>query len=65
MMSMIQAFFIGECLSVSNTNNNIIYNLTTLGAIGEYIDINFSGDYEDYDGNPHTINGIVHLLRDQ
>ncbi len=57
-------FFIGECLSVSNENNDIIYNLTTLGNVGDYIDVNFSGSYEDYDGNPHTITGVVHVLRD-
>lgn len=57
-------FFIGECISVSDTNNNIVYNLNALGNVGEYIDINFSGDYEDYDGNPHTINGVIHVLRD-
>lgn len=54
-----------ECLSASNENNNIIYNLNTLGNVGEYIDINFSGDYEDFQGNPHTITGIIHVLRDQ
>jgi hypothetical protein len=58
-------FNIQECISVSDTNNNIIYNLTSLGAVGEYIDINFSGDYEDFNGNPHTINGSVHVLRNQ
>ncbi|WP_179008902.1 carboxypeptidase-like regulatory domain-containing protein [Winogradskyella forsetii] len=52
------------CLSVSNENNNIIFNLTALGAVGEYIDINFNGLYEDEEGNPHTITGIVHVLRD-
>ncbi|WP_299525705.1 hypothetical protein [Winogradskyella sp.] len=57
-------FTIGECISVSNTNNNIIYNLTALGDVGEYIDINFNGSYEDYQGNPHTITGVVHVLRD-
>ena len=57
-------FFIGECLSVSDTNNNIIYNLNALGAVGEYIDINFSGSYEDFQGLPHTITGVVHVLRD-
>lgn len=57
-------FFIGECLNVGPDNNNIIYNLTSLGDIGEYIDINFSGSYEDYQGIPHTINGVVHVLRD-
>lgn len=58
-------FNIQECLSVSETNNNIIYNLTSIGAVGEYIDINFSGSYEDYNNQPHTINGVVHVLRDQ
>lgn len=57
-------FFIGECLSVSDENNNITYNLSTLGNVGEYIDINFSGDYQDYNGDPHTITGVVHVLRD-
>jgi hypothetical protein len=57
-------FFIGECLSVSNTNNNITYNLNTIGEVGEYIDINFSGSYEDYNGDPHTITGVVHVFRD-
>jgi hypothetical protein len=58
-------FFIGECINMSNTNNNIIYNLTTLGAINEYIDINFSGTYEDFNNVPHTINGVIHVLHDQ
>ena len=57
-------FNIQECIDMSNTNNNVTYNLTSLGAVGEYIDINFSGAYEDYNGNPHTINGVVHVLRD-
>ena len=57
-------FFIGECLSVSNTNNMISFNLTTLGNVGEYIDINFSGAYEDYNNQPHTITGVIHVLRD-
>ncbi|NRB84966.1 MAG: hypothetical protein HRU49_14535 [Winogradskyella sp.] len=57
-------FFIGECLSVSDENNNITYNLSTLENVGEYIDINFSGDYQDYNGDPHTITGVVHVLRD-
>ncbi|WP_179354211.1 hypothetical protein [Winogradskyella vidalii] len=56
-------FNIQECIDMSNTNNNITYNLTSLGEVGEYIDINFSGSYEDYDGNPHSITGVVHVLR--
>ena len=57
-------FNLQECFGMSNTNNNVIYNLTSLGAVGEYIDINFSGTYEDYDGNPHSVSGVVHVLRD-
>ncbi|WP_296314107.1 hypothetical protein [Winogradskyella sp. UBA3174] len=58
-------FFIGECLSVSDTNNNITYNLSTLGEVDDYIDINFSGSYEDFNNVPHTITGVIHVLRDQ
>jgi len=58
-------FNIQECINMSETNNGIIYNLTSFGGVGEYIDINFSGDYEDYNGNPHTITGVVHVLRDE
>lgn len=56
--------FIGECLRMSQENNTISYNVTALGATGEYIDINFSGNYEDFNGNPHTIAGVIHVLRD-
>lgn len=55
---------IGECIGISQNNNNITYNVTALGTIGEYIDINFSGSYEDYNGNPHTISGVIHVIRD-
>lgn len=55
---------IGECIGISQTNNNITYNVTTLGEVGEYIDINFSGDYEDYNQNMHTISGVIHVIRD-
>ncbi len=57
-------FYIGECIGMSTTNDNVIYNLTNLGEIGEYIDINFAGDYEDFNGNPHTITGVIHVIRD-
>ncbi|WP_299366376.1 hypothetical protein [Winogradskyella sp.] len=57
-------FFIGECLNISSENNAITYNLNALGEMGEYIDINFSGTYEDFQGNTHTITGVVHVIRD-
>lgn len=59
-----KGFFIGECVDVPNTNNTINYNLSALGEVGEYIDVNFTGSYEDSNGNPRTITGVVHVLRD-
>ena len=56
---------IQECNDIADENNNIIYNLTALGDVGEYIDINFSGDYQDFQGNTHTITGVIHVLRDE
>ena len=48
-----------------NANNEIILNLNSYGTtIGDYIDIDFGGSYFDYQGNPHTINGVVHVKRD-
>lgn len=57
-------FNISECIDMSSTNNNVIFNLTSLGEVGEYIDINFSGNYEDYNGGAHTITGVIHVIRD-
>ncbi|WP_426432398.1 hypothetical protein ACPX19_07230 [Winogradskyella sp. HB-48] len=57
-------FFINGCPDMSYSNHSIVFNLTALGEAYEYIDLNFSGSYEDLNGNPHTINGIVHVLRD-
>jgi len=54
-----------ECQDISEENNQIIFNLTSYGnTTGEYIDINFGGAYEDYQGVPHTITGIIHVKRD-
>jgi hypothetical protein len=54
-----------ECLDVAPTNNNIVFNLNTFATnVGGYFDINFSGNYQDYDGNPHTITGVIHVIRD-
>ena len=54
-----------ECQDISYENNQIIFNLTAYGnAVGEYIDINFGGDYEDNQGVAHTITGVIHVKRD-
>jgi len=55
-------FNLQECFGMSNIN--VIYNLTSLGAVGEYININFSGTYKDYDENPYTVSDVIHILRD-
>lgn len=54
-----------ECQDISEENNQIIFNLTSYGnTTGEYIDINFGGAYEDYQGVAHTITGVIHVKRD-
>ena len=59
-------FNFSECLNVGEqTENNIQFQLNSLGEVGQYIDIEFSGDYLDWSGNPHTIVGTVHVLRDE
>ncbi|MEO2061324.1 MAG: carboxypeptidase-like regulatory domain-containing protein [Mesonia sp.] len=59
-------FNFSDCLDVGEqTENNIQFQLNSLGEVGQYIDIEFSGDYLDWSGNPHTIVGTVHVLRDE
>ena len=54
-----------ECQDISYENNQITFNLNAYGnAVGEYIDINFGGDYQDNQGVAHTITGVIHVKRD-
>ena len=49
-----------------NTNTNPINvnaYITNFGAVGDFIDITFSGNYIDDNGNTRTIEGEVHILR--
>ncbi|MNQ87795.1 hypothetical protein D3C85_1030340 [compost metagenome] len=57
------------------TQQNITFNLTNVGAVGQYIDISFSGTYIEMtmimiggqmqsSPIPHTITGTAHVLRD-
>lgn len=50
----------------SGTPNTIQFNLSSVGAIGDYIDMTFSGTYDDLQGTgvTHTITGTIHVLRD-
>lgn len=58
-------FAIEECFDINNQlPNTINFHLNSLGNVGEYIDINFSGNYLDDLGTSHTISGTIHVLRD-
>lgn len=48
----------------SQPTPGIIFNLNAYGAVGGYVDITFSGTYEDFNNVSHTISGTVHVLRD-
>lgn len=45
------------------TVNTISYNLSSFGAVGQYIDITFNGTYTTATGL-HTITGVAHVIRD-
>jgi hypothetical protein len=45
------------------TVNTISFNLSTVGAIGQYIDITFNGTYTNTTGS-HSITGVAHVIRD-
>ena len=45
------------------TINTVSYNLSSVGAIGQYIDITFNGTYTNTTGS-HTITGVAHVIRD-
>ena len=45
------------------TDNAVSFNLSSVGAIGQYIDITFNGTYTNSTGS-HTINGVAHVIRD-
>lgn len=47
----------------TQTVNAVSFNLSSVGAIGQYIDITFNGTYTNSTGT-HTINGVAHVIRD-
>lgn len=49
----------------STTTNTIQFNLNQVGAVGEYIDMTFSGTYLDVEtGTTRTLTGVAHVIRD-
>jgi hypothetical protein len=49
-------------ISASSTNT-IQFILNNFGAVGEFIDMTFSGTYDDTTGT-HTLTGVAHVIRD-
>jgi hypothetical protein len=47
----------------SGTTNTIQFNLNQFGAVGQYIDMTFSGTFTDSNGL-HTLTGVAHVIRD-
>ena len=47
----------------ASTVNTMSYNLSSVGAIGQYIDLTFNGTFTNSTGS-HTINGVVHVIND-
>jgi hypothetical protein len=47
----------------STTINTLQFNLNQFGAVGQFIDMTFSGTYTDSNG-VHTLTGVVHVIRD-
>ena len=45
------------------TVNTVSFNLSSVGAVGQYIDITFNGTYTNSTGS-HTITGVAHVIRD-
>jgi hypothetical protein len=45
------------------TVNTVSFNLSAVGAVGQYIDITFNGTYTNSTGS-HTISGVAHVIRD-
>ncbi|WP_165395968.1 hypothetical protein [Flavobacterium sp. J27] len=47
------------------TTNTVSFNLSNFGTVGTYIDMTFSGTYEDSTTNvTHSITGVIHVIRD-
>lgn len=53
------------CFPFDTSDNNIIYNVTSFGNPGEYIDFNISGTVQDTLNVTRNVTGTIHVLRDQ
>jgi hypothetical protein len=48
----------------SSTVNTIQFILNQFGPVGGYIDMTFSGTYQDANNQTHTLTGVAHVIRD-
>ncbi|WP_299273889.1 carboxypeptidase-like regulatory domain-containing protein [uncultured Psychroserpens sp.] len=53
-----------DCGHAMTLDNTALFNINSIGEVGEYIDITFELDYFDFNGQPHTMEGSIHVLRD-
>ena len=57
-------YFVEDCpFYIGQSVNNVVFNVTSFGDVGEYIDINFAGNYDDFEDVNHSITGTIHVLR--
>jgi hypothetical protein len=49
--------------SINSNNGNVVVNITSFGAVGDYIDFTVNGTYTDSSGN-HTFTATGHVKRD-
>jgi len=60
-------FIISDCFGnniMTPWGNDIIFNITSIGNIGEFIDVNFSGTFTNFDDEESYISGTIHVRRD-
>lgn len=49
--------------AITSNNGNLVVNITSFGAVGDYIDFTVNGTYTDNSGN-HTFTATGHVKRD-
>lgn len=56
------SFLIGTTVINNSTTNTISFTLSNFGAVGQYVNVSFSGTYT-VGGITHTITGSCHVIR--
>lgn len=47
----------------SGSTNDVVFHVTSVGNVGEYVDMTFSGTFTDSEGT-HTVTGVAHAILD-